>query len=210
MLKKIFIILSLLFSSFVYSQIESQQYIHKYLVRVDGSIVPGFMFKDNLSNVYLNGNGEYYLDNKVSMRGDINYMVGSTGLSNDSIGLKNNHSIMVGPVFHFHTNGHFDPYFIIQPGIAYTSSFRQTYMGNVINDANKITTSYKGVLSPLGSLGFGFNYYFQRFAHLFFETRYFYGNHLSDAPSTISLQELRVTFGLGFNLFVHKDKQKPA
>lgn len=210
MLKKIIYIFLVCFSSVIFAQQESGQFIHKHLVRVDASIVPGFMFKNNLSNVYINGNAEYYLDNRISFRGDMNYLMGSTGLSLDSIGLKDNHSVLVGAVFHIQTKGNFDPYIIIQPGITYASSYHQTYTGNVVTEESKQKKYYPGILNPIGSAGLGFNYYFQRFAHLFFETRYIYGNHLSESPSPLSLQELRVTFGLGFNLFIIKEKKNPV
>lgn len=204
----LFILLGL--PAFLFAQQESQQFIHKYLVRADGSIEPGVMFKSGMNNVYINGNLEYYLDNVVSFRGDANYLMGSTGISDDSIGLKDNHSILIGPVFHFHTNGHFDPYLVIQPGLAYTSSYRQYYTGGKVDDDHKQKENYNAVLSPIGTIGLGFNYYFQRFAHLFLETRYVHGNHLSDAPSPLSLDELRITFGLGFNVFILKEKKSPS
>jgi hypothetical protein len=183
------------------------QYIHKHLVRSDASIVAGYLLKEDLSNVHVDGSLEYYLDNQVSIRGSATYMLGSRGLTADSMGLKDFHSIMLGGAYHFHTNSHFDPYFILQPGIAYTSSYKATYVHDP--EQNTPLRQYSGVLSPLGTAGLGFNYYFQRFAHLFMETRYVYGRHLSDASSPISLQELRVTFGLGFNLFIIKDKKIP-
>lgn len=208
MFKKYFIILFVCFSSSVFAQQESEQFIHKHLVRADASIVAGYMFKSNLSNVHIDGNLEYYLDNKVSIRGSASYMMGSSGLTSDSIGLHDFHSIYLGAVFHFQTKSHFDPYFILQPGISYTSSYKANYVSNPAENT-KIAT-YPGVLSPIATAGFGFNYYFQHFAHLFMETRYVYGNHLSQAPHPISLQELRITFGLGFDLFIIKEKKKPA
>ena len=202
--KKI-ILLFVCFSNVVFAQQENTQFIHNHLVRADASIVAGYLFKENINNVHVNGSAEYYLDNKVSIRGSACYLLGSTGLTKDSMGLKDFHSIMLGGVYHFTTNGHFDPYFIFQPGIAYTSSYKAKYLGDP-NENTKVAT-YAGVFSPLATAGLGFNYYFQRFAHLFVETRYVYGRHLSQAPSPISLQELRVTFGLGFNLFIIKDKK---
>lgn len=197
-----FTIISLLYCSMSFAQQADGQYIHKHLVRADASIVSGYMFSENISNVHVNGNLEYYMDNKVSIRGDANYLLGSNGLSNDSIGLKDNVSVMLGAVFHMKTKGYFDPYFILQPGIAYTSSFRQNSSGDPLNKKN-----YPGVITPLASAGLGFNYYFQRFAHLFLETRYIYGQHVSNAPSPLSIQEMRITFGLGFNLFIIKEKK---
>lgn len=201
------ILLLLCFSSVIYAQQENTQFIHKHLVRVDASIVAGYLFKENINNVHINGSAEYYVDNIVSIRGSASYLLGSSGLTADSMGLKDFHSIYIGPVFHFQTKGHFDPYLILQPGLAYTSSYKGNYASlNTVDENTK--KFYPGVLSPLATAGLGFNYYFQRFAHLFVETRYVYGRHLSQAPSPISLQELRVTFGLGFNLFIIKDKKK--
>ncbi|OFY86884.1 MAG: hypothetical protein A3F72_00555 [Bacteroidetes bacterium RIFCSPLOWO2_12_FULL_35_15] len=199
MLKQI-IILVLVSAPFIgFAQQEEGQFIHKHLVRADASIIAGVMLKDNINNVHVNGNLEYYLDTKISVRGDCNYMLGSNGLTIDSTGLKDNHSVMLGAVYHFPTTTHFDPYFILQPGFAYTSSYNAGYQS--LSQDHAKTIYYKPVISPLATAGLGFNYYFQRFAHLFLETRYVYGQHLSDAPQPISLEEFRITFGLGFNLF---------
>ncbi len=203
------ILLLVCFSNAVSAQKENAQYIHKHLMRADASIVAGYMFKEGLSNVHLNGSAEYYIDNIVSIRGSASYMLGSSGITKDSMGLKDFHSIYLGPVFHFQTKGHFDPYVVLQPGLAYTSSYEvHNWVPLQLKDEQISHTSYPGVLSPIATAGIGFNYYFQRFAHLFVETRYVYGRHLSSAPSPISLQELRITFGLGFNLFIIKEKKK--
>lgn len=203
------IILFVCFSSVVFAQQENTQFIHKHLMRADASIVAGYLFKENINNVHINGSAEYYLDNKISIRGSASYMLGSSGLTKDSVGLKDFHSVYLGIVYHFNTASHFDSYFIFQPGIAYTSSYKGIPSSLTSTDA-KPQKYYPGTLSPLATAGLGFNYYFQRFAHLFVETRYVYGRHLSQAPSPISLQELRVTFGLGFNLFIIKDKKIPT
>lgn len=205
---KISIISFVCFSSFVFAQQEKTQYIHKHLMRADASIVGGYLFKEGMNTVHINGSAEYYLDNKVSIRGSASYLLGCSGLTKDSIGLKDFHSIYLGGVYHFPTKGHFDPYVILQPGLAYTSSYKSRPPAVFDGDDKQIRKYYPGVLTPLATAGVGFNYYFQRFAHLFVETRYVYGQHLSPAPSPISLQELRVTFGLGFNLFIIKDKKK--
>ncbi len=211
-MKKIILILGYVCSlSVVFAQQENTQFIHKHLVRADASIVAGYLFKENINNVHINGSAEYYLDNKISIRGSASYLLGSSGFTKDSMGLKDFHSIYLGMVYHFTTKGHFDPYLILQPGLAYTSSYQvHNWVPVQLKDEQISHTYYPGTLSPLATAGVGFNYYFQRFAHLFVETRYVYGRHLSQAPSPISLQELRVTFGLGFNLFIIKDKKIPT
>jgi hypothetical protein len=198
-----------MFSTIAIAQQENGQYIHKHLLRADASIVAGNMFKSNLSNVYVDGNLEYYLDNKISIRGDGIFLVGSKGLTDDSVGLKDNHSLCLGVDYHFHTNSHLDPYFVFQPGLAYTSSYKQM-AGPILYGSEQSNTKhyYSATLSPYASAGFGVNYYFQYVAHLFLEARYVYENHMSDAPKPMSLEEVRITFGLGFNLFIIKDKKK--
>jgi len=200
------IVLVILGISSAFAQYEKKQFIRKHLIRADASIVSGYMYRSAIKNVHVNGNLEYYVDNTLSIRGDANYLLGSNGIS-DSMGFIHNHSIMLGPVFHFKTKGHFDPYFILQPGIAYTQSYKQRFTEDLDNADGR--TNYTAVLSPLGTAGLGFNYYFQRFAHLFLETRYVYGQHLAQAPHPLSLEEVRITFGLGFNVFVVKEKKTP-
>lgn len=207
----IFIIICVCALSVGFAQQENTQFIHKHLVRADASIVAGYLFKENINNVHINGSAEYYLDNKISIRGSASYLLGSSGFTKDSMGLKDFHSIYLGMVYHFETKGHLDPYLILQPGLAYTSSYQvHNWVPVQLKDEQISHTRYPAVLSPLATAGLGFNYYFQRFAHLFIETRYLYGRHLSQAPSPISLQELRVTFGLGFNLFIIKEKKIPT
>lgn len=209
MKKIIFILIFVCSLSVIFAQQENTQYIHKHLMRADASVVGGYLFKEGMNTVHINGSAEYYLDNKISIRGSASYMLGNAGITKDSMGLKDFHSIYLGMAYHFPTKGHFDPYVIIQPGLAYTSSYQvHNWVPLQLQDEQISHTYYPGVLSPIATAGLGFNYYFQRFAHLFFETRYVYGQHLSPAPSPISLEELRVTFGLGFNLFIIKDKKK--
>ncbi len=202
--KKILVVL-ITITSTLFSQTK-EQYIFKHLIRADASIVSGYMYKDGIRNVHVNGNAEYYIDNKISVRGDATYLLGSSGLSKDSVGFRDNHSIGLGLVYHFKTKSHFDPYFIFQPSVAYTSSYKQNYIDDATNLRER--KNFDGVLSPLATGGLGFNYYFQRFAHLFMETRYVYGNHLSNAPNPLSLEEFRITFGLGFNVFAVKPKRE--
>ena len=109
-MKKIILLLVYVCSlSVVFAQQENTQFIHKHLVRVDASIVEGYLFKENMNNVHLNGSAEYYLDNKISIRGSASYLLGCNGLTKDSIGLKDFHSIYLGALYHFPTNNHFDP-----------------------------------------------------------------------------------------------------
>jgi len=54
--------------------------------------------------------------------------------------------------------------------------------------------------NPLMSEVIGFNYYGDKYFHLFAELRLVQGNHMSTYSKPQSLNELRFSFGLGFNL----------
>ena len=171
---------------FAQAQDDNKQFIHKGILRATGIISPGMMLKENISTISLHGNLEYYIENNISMRGDIFYFLKAKD-NNGNNPFNFNHSLFTGASYHFKTKNHFDPYFAFQPGIAYAN--------------NNSTTQ----ISPLVSSVLGFNYYFERWFHLFIEGRYINGKNISEA-GVISLSELRFSFGLGFNLSVIKAK----
>ena len=124
------------------------------------------MFEFKTNNVYLHGNLEYYFDNKISVRGDGFYYVNS--INKYSV-FDFNHNLFFGPNYHFKTNNHFDPYISLQPGIAYSKD--NLVFGPLIL-AGYATHQAKAGFSPLISPTIGFNYFANRFFHLF------YGNTL--------------------------------
>lgn len=179
-----------------YSQETKKQFIHKGLLRATGTIAP-----TTSSNIYLHGVSEYYVADNISIRGEIFYSMKSSFF-------EYNHSLFTGPSYHFKTSNHFDPYFGLQPGIA--ASKRNDY-SLMICDPAACPDYYSNLpeqeFSPLISPLIGFNFYFERWFHLFMETRYVIGKHIStDGFPPHSLSEFRFSFGLGFNLSVFKPK----
>jgi hypothetical protein len=199
---KIFFLFAFMLPTAVFSQEDTkEQFIHRGLFRAMGSIAEGAMFEQGVTNIYLTGNIEYYISDNVSLRGDGNYFISTMG---DVTPFEYNHSVFSGFSFHFKTKSHFDPYLGFAPGIAMT---KMSYANGFICDPGPCTGDMyetRSGVNPLVSSLAGFNFYFQKAFHLFLETRYIYGRHLSD-ESPQSLSELRFTFGLGFNLnFIKK------
>ena len=178
-----------------------EQFIHRGLFRAMGSFAEGTMFEQGVTNIYLTGNIEYYISDNVSFRGDGNYFISTLG---DQAPFNFNHSVFSGADFHFKTKNHFDPYIGIAPGVSIAEV--NPYWNNPL--MNVVALPTKSYVAPLASMVVGFNLYFQKAFHLFMETRYIYGRHLSNyAPQ--SLSELRFTFGLGFNLnFIKRNELK--
>jgi hypothetical protein len=198
-MKKLFFIGFLVLSVSSFSQEIKKQFIHKGLLRSTATFAIG-----GITQIALHGNLEYYLADNVSLRG-------STFLSlkmfdpHEGVNLVefdpflvSNHQILFGAFYHFKTKNHFDPYLGFQPGVAvsqaviYYSPPESTYSAITVN--------------PIMGLTLGFNLYFQKFFHLFAETQYIHGKHLSDSYKPVALDELRFSFGLGFNLSVFKPK----
>lgn len=195
-----------LFSSFPYflfSQVqeEKKQFIHKGILRAQATISPGMLLKENVSTISIHGNLEYYVADNVSIRSDSYY-----SLQSENNPFEFNHSLSTGVSYHFKTKNHFDPYLAFQPGLAW-SQRKNIICGDDPTFVPCFDKTYKASANPLISSAIGFNFYFQRVFHLFAEARYLAGKHLSDDTTSLSLNELRFSFGLGWNLNLIKQKK---
>lgn len=183
------------------AQEEKSQYIRKGLLRSMATISPGIMLKVNASTIFLHGNLEYYVADNVSLRGDSYYYI--NGKYNDGLApFAFNHSTFAGASYHFKTKNNFNPYLALEPGISVTQSYFYTCKKSlfVCDEENIVSNESSVMANPLISGAIGFNFYFQRWFHLFGEARYISGRHLSDAPTSFPLHELRFSFGLGWNI----------
>ena len=189
-----------------FSQEEKSQYIRKGLIRSMGTISPGILLKENSSTISLYGTLEGYVSDNISIRGDSYYDILSAGNKTDRP-FQFNHSTFSGASYHFKTKNHFDPYFSFAPGISITKAFKDPCPPNIYC-TNEITTFYKSTANPLLSFSLGFNFYFQRWFHLFGEARYISGKYLSDRPTPLSLNELKFAFGLGLNINARKRSEE--
>lgn len=149
------------------------------------------MPQHSVSNVYIHGDLEYYTSNKISIRGESYFFM--NGLKGDRI-FAYNHSTFTGINYHFPTRNKIDPYIGFQPGLAMSQK--------AIDTEELGSESYRNTIySPLFSGLVGVNFYADKFFHVFANVRYVNGNLLSTYSSPVSLNEIRVSFGLGFNLF---------
>jgi len=191
MVKK-FVLFLCIFPLLVSAQETSNSIAEKGLLRATGTISFGGMTKHEQTNIYLHGVTEYFVSNQITARGDIYYYL----KSGDKQMLNQNHQLFAGASYHFNTTSNFVPYVGLQPGIALTqANFVPIAIG--INNENNVEAS------PLISGVVGFNYFASKWFHLFIDGRYVSGKHLSN-QKVITLDEFRLSFGLGFNLNVLK------
>lgn len=174
---------------------QEPQFLKEGLFRTQATLSSGNMIKHPVTHIYLSGDIEYYLTEQISIKGESYYFLGS--MMNNHF-FKYNHSSFAGISFHFLEKKIFDPYVSFQPGAAFS---RVDLLPNSPSDSR---TSYNSTVNPLLSVSLGLNYYATKYFHLFMSTQYINGKYLSNAPYPISLDELRISFGLGFNLNVKK------
>lgn len=184
------LILFLVLFDCAFAQSDSARgYVHKNLLRATLTFAVGKMTAMDISNAYITGNMEYYTDRRISIRGDAYYFIGS--INNNDL-LKMNHAIYFGSCYNFAAKSHFNPFIGFQPGTA-LCQMQNNQVGAPIT------------VCPLASLLTGFNFYGDKYFHLFINLRYSVGEHLN-SDGLFPLNEVSVSFGLGWNLNLHGKK----
>jgi hypothetical protein len=191
------VLLFMLYSFASISQIAPTRYVDYGLLRIQGNLAMGFPSSNKGTNMYWVGDLDYYLRDNISISSGFYYFFGS--FNNDKL-LKHNHSAYLGASYHFKTKGHFDPFIGFLPGY----SINQANAGSVrYDDSLSARTSFPVAVNPLFSVTGGFNYYANRFFNVFVKAQYQVGKHYSDV-APISLNELKLSFGLGYMLWARK------
>lgn len=195
-MKNLMITIALILPILAMGQNDSKEYPYRGIIRASSSFATGNMPQANLKNVYISGDLEYYINGNISVRSESFLFLNS--LDNPTSPLLQNHQLFSGAAYHFRPDKPLDLYVGFQPGIAYsqTSLVQLEPTDPSMSDAT---------LNPLISGMAGMNYYATKLFHLFINTRYVSGKHLSNAPTPLSLNEFRVTFGLGINFRVLKN-----
>jgi hypothetical protein len=183
------IVLTLFISSLSCAQ--NNALIRCGLLRAQATYSPGFLFESNTSHYYLHGNIEGYVSDKLSIAGEGYYFLANGGTNAGDVIY--NHSAFFGSSYHFIKNMN-DFYIGIQPGISITKFTNSTF--SVISPA-------RGV-NPVFSSTIGYNLYFYKYFHFFVQARLIIGKH--NYYPVHSLNEFRLSAGLGFNINTIKQK----
>lgn len=167
------------------AQEEKTSPLREGLLRAQATISFGYLNELEQKSLYLHGNLEYYTTPMLALRGDIYHYLKPS----DESSFDKNHQLFAGASYHFGWSNSIDPYIALQPGFALTE-----YSDRLFKDSAPTPT-----VSTLISVAFGFNYFASKWFHLFIDGRYVYGQDISTLGS-ISINEYRLSFGLGFNI----------
>ena len=199
MKKIIFIIL--LFPLFSSAQ-DTTRYVGKGLFCGKGTLAAGRMTNYPVTNMYISGNLEYYVEDNISFRGGLYVFLGASRPTTITV-LSKNSSVTFGFKYHFKTKNHLDPFVGFEPGVSWTQLKQPDSLSTAPYPYN--ISKYPATISPIATVSAGLNYFASKYVHLFIETTYVDGVHVSDIPG-VSLSEFRAAFGFGFNFWAIKKK----
>jgi hypothetical protein len=185
------IIITLLLTSVLIQNTVSAQdkpIVRKGLIRAQLTISPATMLDYSESPFYFHGTLEGYLNKKTSLVGESYFYLGN--ISGESTVFDFNHSIFFGGSYHIaQDNGSL--YIGLQPGVSFARIITQSGQ-----ERGKL-----GV-NPLFSTVVRYSFFVHRVFHFFVQSRLVLGQHLHN--EAVSLNELRVSAGLGINLNTFK------
>jgi hypothetical protein len=195
-MKKIVITLTLVIPLITLAQ-DTEGIVKKGLLACKGTLAIGIPTDYEGTNMYVSGNLQYYIEDNISYRGELWFFLGTD--SEEQL-FNQNSTLFTNFNYHITTKNNIDPYIGIGPGLSWTQLKEPDIA--LLDVTNYPISSYKSSLSPVASATIGINYY-TKWTHLFIEAKYVQGIHTSDIPA-VSLNELRIAFGFGFNMWVKK------
>lgn len=179
---KFYLAFLFLIPTLLQGQTEDGSVLRSGLLRSQGTFSFGKLPKIKETGIYLHGNLEYYLNSNLSLRGDVFYHLKSDEFSI----IKKNHQLFSGISYHIKLGRNLNPYIGVEPGVGLTEAANYNY----IKQSRSITFLYSSVI--------GFNYYAEDWFHIFVDARFLGGTH--KAETEININEIRFSFGLGFNI----------
>jgi hypothetical protein len=174
------------------------------LLMLQATISPGYWFNQQKWNSYFHATLEWCFDKRVSIRADGSYYFTTQNVAVPIF--KMNHSLLLGAFYHYPKNK-FDFYFGIQPGCAMV--LQRTYKTNILgtnNDTTIVNPPLK--FAPIMTAACGINYFFWKYMSIFAAVKILHGNYIPPYGKTISLDELRISAGIGWQVRFKKEGSK--
>ncbi|GAB4131123.1 MAG: hypothetical protein Fur0041_01130 [Bacteroidia bacterium] len=166
-----------------------------------------YLANSGRTNIYIHGTAEYYFTDRFSMRGDAYYFVNKNNVEG---GWKHNHSLEIGGSWHLIKEKNIDPYLGLRAGASYTQTYPYSYaMSSSVTWTNYPVTDH---INPVAGPHAGINFFGEKFFHFFVEAHYLMGTHRPLYGPVSTLNEVRVSAGLGWNwsFFENKSSVRPT
>ena len=161
----------------------------EHLLSTTATISPGFQKNNSDINIYLHGMVSFYPEPKVSIDGEAYWFLGG---QNQTTLMAENSSLVFGMNYHFAKDGNVDPFVGIMPGLSLVSTNNYTIQQSFV-------TQYSIV--PIVTLNAGFKFHMAKWCNAFVNLRYIKGTLVEHHFEALPLDEVRISFGLGFNIY---------
>lgn len=163
------------------------------LLKANLALMQGFMIQHPAKNVYLGGNMEYFPSSNLSIRGDCMWYLDSRNTAS----FNQNGIVLFGPILHMPSKRS-DFYAGIQPGFSLTTP-AASYASTEISLTGD---PYPPRFLPAVSLSSGYTLYFSRFCNFYVGLNYIVSRYRGATNGSLNFDELTVSAGLGFHLFI--------
>lgn len=192
MVKVRFVLLAFAFTlaaNLLYSQ-DNSPFVRKGLLKATATISPSWMLNHPINNIYVSGELEYFLENKISVRGDGFWYRDS---QQPIQLLKQNSMIFFGALYHWSKKKH-DLFVGLQPAVVFAQP-------NMSDTSNHI---YPLQIDPGISIVAGYTFYVWDYCNFFINARYLNTKYVGTSRGQMPLDELFLSAGLGFQLHTRK------
>lgn len=154
------------------------------------------------TNAYIHATAEYYWDERFSTRSDIYFLLNK---SSEPGGVKMNHGFQVGASCHLLKGSMIDPFIGLRAGMNITQAQPNTELYPIsATVSGNIAYTPTVHIDPTWAPVVGINFYGERIFHFFIEGAYMMGTYRSNIGPQMSLEEFRLSAGLGWNFSFYK------
>jgi len=206
MVKTFVILFSLLLIGNLCAQ-DSTKFRYQSVLKGTATISPGYLLNTTQTNIYINGDLEYFPEEHVSLRGESFVFVGA---QQKPALLQQNSCILFGGLYHFHKN-RFDYFIGLETGVSITKPNDVLLDSIVIGrrgfvyNSGPVTETYNYKILPLISPVTGITFYVSNYFNFFLNARYVKASYFGYTNGkTLSLDEIRISAGLGFQIHLKK------
>ncbi|MBK8497628.1 MAG: hypothetical protein IPL52_02125 [Flavobacteriales bacterium] len=154
------------------------------LLRGSAAISPGFMLREKAHNFYLTGKLEYFVDPRISFRGESFWFRGD---QNEPALLAQNSQVAFGAFYHF-AKGRSDLAIGFEPGVSIVQPARPVIL--IISEPLRVV--------PNVSLCAGYTFAVWEYFHFFLDARYVHASYPGAIGGPLPLDEVIIGGGLGF------------
>jgi hypothetical protein len=167
-------------------------YLGSGLLRSSATISPGFMLNASVTNLYVSGKLEYFIEDRISVRGSALWLARTP----EQRVVEQNDQLSFGPSYHF-VKGRMDVGLGMEAGINFSRPARTIVRIREGNDPMRV--------APSASLCANFTWAVWDYVHFFVDARYVHARYTgSHNNGTVPLDEIIVGGGLGWQFRVKK------